>query len=147
MAIASIFSLFQSFIPGSRLVDGGECLALANLSLSSKSGLVAFAGGGQTNATPMTAAINEFATVASANDSGMLPIGLPGLTVNVINDGAQSLQVYGVALNPNTGVGDTIAAHGSVNQTATATGVAVASGGAATFYCFAPGKWKQTLDT
>lgn len=147
MSITSIFQTLISFQPGSRLVDGGDCLNLANYSLSSKSGLMALAGGGQVGATPLPAAINEIATAVSANDSVMLPIGLPGLTINVINDGAQSAQVYGQTLNPNTGVGDTIAGHGSVNQNASNAGVALASGGASTFYCFAPGKWKQTLDT
>ena len=142
---------FLSFIPGFRLVDGGELLQLANLSVSAKSGITALAGGGQTiasgNANVCSAYINEVATVATANDSLILPIGIPGTEVTIINDGAASAQVYGQPTNATTGVGETIAPHNSVTQAATATGVALPSGNTGVFSCFSPGKWKQQLST
>lgn len=147
MTISALAQLWQSFIPGQRLIDGQDLLNLANLTASAKPTLTAEAGGGQVGATPLPAYINELSVCATANDSCMLPVGLPGLMVVNINDGAQSTQVFGQTLNPNTGVGDTIAAHNSVNQTATATGVAQASASVGIYFCFAPGKWKQTLLT
>jgi hypothetical protein len=144
MTISSIVSLFQSFIPGKRLIDGSDLLTMAKLQFSYKSGIVALAGGGQAGATPLPAFINEVSTVVTNADSVMLPAGIPGLAVVVINDGASTLQVYGVPANPNNGgTGDTIAPNTSVAQAATGTGVSQATVKASIYYCFAPGKWKQ----
>jgi hypothetical protein len=147
MALPStVLGFFLSFIPGSRLVDGGELQTEANLLFSTASGLTAHSGGTQAPALPLTAAINEVSVVGAGNDSVMLPIALPGMRVIIINDtAATSMQVYGQTLNPNTGVGDTIAAHNSQTQAATATGVAQAGATIAEYWCFAAGKWKQFL--
>jgi hypothetical protein len=140
-----------SFVPGLRLIDGGDLLQLANLSVSAKSGITALAGGGQIigagNSNVCSAYISEVSVVATANDSVILPVGIPGTEVTIINDGANSLQVFGQPTNATTGVGETIAAHGSTAQTATATGVALPSANTGVFSCFAPGKWKQQLST
>jgi len=56
-------------------------------------GLVAFAGGGQSSATPLRVGINRF-TVAGANDSAKLPVSQPGISVVVINASANSLNVF-----------------------------------------------------
>lgn len=60
-------------------------------------GLVAFSGGGQGSATLINALINEVDTVASPGDSVKLPIASEGLEVIVINNGANSLDIF-----PNT---------------------------------------------
>lgn len=106
------------------------------LGFSAASGLTAHAGGGQASATQLTEYVNEVAVVATANDSVMLPASVPGTLISVINDGAASLQVFGQP-------GDTIAAHGSSAQSASATGVPLAAAGASIFLCFGPGVWKQ----
>lgn len=146
MQLNSIVQLFTSFVPGLRLVDGGELLEMANQLFSTKAGLTALAGGGQAGATPLPAAINEVAVVAADNDSAMLPLAVPGAWCFVINDGAHSLQVFGNPANPNNGgAGDTIAPYNSVVQNATAVGVAQVTVKAALYVCFTAGKWKQFL--
>jgi hypothetical protein len=148
MSFSSILQYFSSFVPGSRLVDGGDCLNLVKLQISAVNGITALAGGGQVGATPLTAYLNEVTGAgAGGTDSVMLPLGLPGLEVTVINDSGQSIQVFGQTLNPNTGLGDTIAPHNSIVQTASATGVTLANAASAVYSCFAPGKWKQQLNT
>ena len=97
-------------------------------------GITAHAGGGQTNATPLPAWLNEVSVVATANDSVMLPPGYAGAAVTIINDGVASMQVFGYL--PASGAGDTIAAHGSATQVATGTGVAQGAGTIATYFCF-----------
>lgn len=113
---------------------------------SAAQGLVALAGGGQTGATLLPMYVNEVSTVVTAADSVMLPLAAPGAVVFVINDTATSMQVFGQPSNPNnSGVGDTIAAHGSAAQSATATGVAQAATIMACYVCFVVGKWKQMI--
>jgi hypothetical protein len=62
--------------------------------------ITAFATGGQASATQLSAAINRVTVCATGGDSVKLPIssGNTGLTVMVINAGAQSLNVF-----PSTG--------------------------------------------
>lgn len=148
MNISSLFSLFQSFIPGPRLIDGGELRQLVDLLFSAQSKLVAAAGGGQAGALPLPAAVSEILTAGvGGTDSVELPIGLPGLQRLVVNDSANTIQVFGAASNPNTGVGDTITPHGSITPAATAIGVSQATTILALYVCFAPGQWKQGLLT
>jgi hypothetical protein len=60
--------------------------------------ITAYAGGGQTNATALTSAINRVTTVASGNDSVKLPAATVGARVEVINATAtNSLNVYPVS--------------------------------------------------
>ena len=97
-----------------------------------ETGLTAFAGGGQTSATALTAQLSKVATVASGADSVKLPkIGVQtmgeanpgslGMMMVVRNDGANSMQVFGAT--PDT-----------INGVATGTGVAVGSGKTAMFF-------------
>ncbi len=63
------------------------------------SGIVAFAGGGQTSATSLTTEYNIVATVATAADSVKLPeasANLIGMRIIVANDGANSMNVFPV---------------------------------------------------
>lgn len=143
--LSSILQLFPSFQPGSRLIDGGDLSALANQLFSTKTGITALAGGGQTGATPLPAALNRIDTVASGNDSVMLPQAIPGTFVFVKNNTATSAQVFGIPNNPVTGVGDTIATNSSNTQVATGTGVALAGTKLAIYVCFEAGKWQTLL--
>lgn len=93
-------------------------------------GLVAHAGGGQAAATVLTAGYNQVATVATIADSVQLPPALQGVGVFVKNSAAAAMQVFGA-----NGLTDTI------DGTAGATGVSIAAGKGATFYCLANGVW------
>src|SRR5688500_231683 len=80
-------------------------------------GITAFAGGGQTSATQLTSAVNRLSTVATNADSVKLPpvsAADVGIEVEVINDGAATVQVFGSGTDTIDGV-------------ATATGVALAT--------------------
>jgi hypothetical protein len=147
---ASIQDLFPTFytVQGpTTTITGKDMTALVRQLFSYQNGLTALSGGGQTGATPVTSAINEVSTVATTGESVQLPVALPGAIVTVINDGANSLNVFGYPLNPNTGLGDTIAAHNSTTQVSTTTGTAQASGSVGIYICFASGDWKQVLLT
>lgn len=145
--VAQITDLFQSFIPGQRLVDGGDLQTMANLQFSAKSGIVAFAGGGQASATPLTAAVNSVDTVVTNNDSVMLPLAIPGRSVTIINNTGQTLAVFGQVTNPNVtnAPGDTIAASGSNTQQATATGVTQLTAVVGFYNCAIAGQWRQKV--
>lgn len=98
-----------------------------------QTGLTALAGGGQTGATLLNKAMNIVSTVATGADSVQLPVAYGGQVVYVANAGANSMQVFG-----NQNATDTI------NGTAGATGVAVASTKNATFWSVA-GAWRMVL--
>lgn len=91
--------------------------------------ITAHAGGGQTLAVLLTAAMNRVTTVASGNDSVLLPKSQVGLDVVVINAAASnSMNVY-----PQTGE--------SINALAANTAFAVAANKVCTFYCCTSGIW------
>lgn len=147
---SSVVSLFTSFISGQRLIDGGDLANMVNLLFGYANGIVAHAGGGQTNATPLAGtagvpvAFASVETVASAADSVLLPAAIPGLEISVANKTATSMQVFGVVSNGNNGgVGDTISASGSNTQVATNTGVAHAGATVFVYSCFKAGQWTQ----
>ena len=144
--VPSIMALFTSFIPGSRLIDGGDMLALANLEFSVKTGIVALAGGGQAGAAPLPAAMNRVDTAgAGGTDSVMLPQAIPGSSVKIYDNTANNIQIFGQPTNPVTGVGDTIAPATTNAQAATATGVSQAAASICFYDCYQAGQWKQGL--
>lgn len=79
-----------------------------------QTGLTALASGGATGATAITGAYVTFTTVASDNDSGILPADMPqGARIMVANlDSAEDVKIF-----PNTG--------GTINGAAADTGLAV----------------------
>jgi hypothetical protein len=89
------------------------------------SGLTALAGGAQVGATALVSAYNFFSTVASANNSSILPeltADNIGLFIVVRNNGANTMRVYpAVGETINGGAADapiTIAAGASANLVA-----------------------------
>lgn len=143
--LQSIMQQFTDFFGGPKLITGDQLFKLASGLVSSKIGLVAFATGGQTGATNLTAGFNSVDTVANANDSVKLPPAIPGTRVYVLNNTATSMQVFGVASNfSNGGVGDTIALQASGSYVATGTGVAQAANVMAVYACFKLGQWKRS---
>jgi hypothetical protein len=106
----------------------GNISSVKYLFESSADNLAALAGGGQTGATQIVNEISRFTTVATAGDSAMLQPAKPGLTLMVINQGANPMQVYGQP-------GDTI------NDQAAATGVSQMVNSVVIFVCTSLGKW------
>lgn len=107
----------------------GSVLYLSGLFYESAAdGLTAHAGGGQANATPLSKELNRVSTVATAGDSVVLPASAPGLTIIVINNGANSCQVFGLGTDTIDGV-------------AAATGVSQMPGSSVIFTCTAAGAW------
>ena len=96
-------------------------------------GLTALAGGGQTGATKLSATFNRITTVASANDSAVLPAAAPGLTITVKNAAASN------SMNVYPGVGD------AINALSVNTAFAVAAGKCAQFNCMVAGTWDSIL--
>lgn len=95
--------------------------------------IAAAAGGGQTNATPLTSGVSRITTVATAADSVKLPASVAGMFVLVVNGHAtNSMQVFGAGTD-------------TINDIATATGVAQAAGKAALYFCPVAGKWYRIL--
>jgi len=101
--------------------------------VSSTDNLTAHAGGGQTNALQLAAAINRITTVATGNDSVKLPISVAGLDVVVINAAAaNAMYVY-----PQTG--------DIINALSANTALSVAANKTATFYCCTAGQWHSLV--
>ncbi len=106
---------------------------------SFKDAITAHAGGTQAGAVGSAASIlissiNRITVVATNGDSVALPVSAPGLSITVINAASNSLQVFGQS--PDT-----------INAVATGTGVTVAGGKTATFYCVVSGAWHMLLSS
>lgn len=99
---------------------------------SATNGLTAHAGGGQTNALPITTMISRFTTVATAADSSILPAATVGAIAYVRNDGAASMNVF-----PATGQ--------NFNGGTANAAFAVANGKGAVFFCAVAGIWSTVL--
>lgn len=91
---------------------------------SIKTGLTAFAGGGQASATALTGAVNVVSTVGSAGDSVLLPIVPLGAEVTIKNTSANSLNVF-----PRSG--------GNIDGASADAAEALAAGVGAIFKCVA----------
>lgn len=138
-----------SFTPGFRLVQGETlntnvvvpltaAIAQANQTAPRdvNEGVTAAAGGGQTNATQLTGVAANVTVVATAADSVKLPLAVAGAVYYLQNsDSTDSMQVFGAGTD-------------TINNVATATGVAQAAGKSAVYFCTvsAPaGKWFRNL--
>jgi hypothetical protein len=95
---------------------------------STTDGIVAHAGGGQTLAVPLVSKANRILTVATANDSVLLPPAIAGLVIRVNNASANAAGVF-----PQNN-GDII------NALAVNTAFAQAQG-TTVYTCYTTGKW------
>jgi hypothetical protein len=108
---------------------GNPTLASGSLFIESAADTItAFAGGGQASATVLTNEVNRITTVATAGDSIKLPASVAGLTVYCINHGANSMQVFGAGTD-------------TIDDIATATGVAQMANSVALYSCTTAGAW------
>lgn len=97
------------FTPGFRLIDGSTLNKIFSggtgisglkflsglLIESATDTITAFAGGGQANAIPLTTEVSRITIVATPGDSVKLPPSVAGLSILVINHGANPMQVFG----------------------------------------------------
>jgi hypothetical protein len=143
--VSDLFPSFGAIAGPNPTISGTDMNRLVQQLFSYASGITPTTTVTITAATPLTSAINELTSTNTVGYAVALPIGLPGSRITIINDGAGPVTVFGYLLNPNTAAADTIAAHGSTSQAATATGVTQASASIASYTCFSAGKWKQFL--
>lgn len=114
-----------------QLIDGVYLLQIANGgNRSFQNGITATAGGTKAAAFQLPANVQFFQidTVASANDSALLPAAVTGQCVGVFNNGADTLGLYGRGTD-------------TINQSATAVQYSLTAGQAAFFFCAKDGKW------
>lgn len=123
-----------NFLPGRRLQSGDDLnAAFATPQWQVKSNITALAGGARSASTPvLVVGANEVSTVASANDSVVLPQAVAGVVVFVANAGANSMQVFGNGSD-------------TINGTAGATGVAQANGKSALYVAADNAQWFRIL--
>jgi hypothetical protein len=116
--------------------DLDECMQAGCVVLQTPAdALTATAGGGQTNALALSAAINRVTTVATAADSVKLPVAVPGAVITVINAaGTNSMNVF-----PATGE--------VINALAANAAFAIAAGKTATFSCAGTKQWHSVLSS
>jgi hypothetical protein len=101
------------------------------LTESSALTITAHAGGGQSSAVALTKEVNVVSTVATAGDSVALPLASAGLSIIVVNLGANPCQVYGSGTD-------------TINGVATATGVSQMPNSVVLYICGATapaGNW------
>jgi len=115
-------------------LDGPGSGAVGNFpTVTAQDGLTAHAGGGQGSATALPAQINRVTTVASANDSVVLPAAKAGLQVTVVNAAAaNSMNVF-----PATG--------DAINALGANAAYAMTANKTAQFFCTANGQWHAVL--
>ena len=112
--------------------DYGAQPLLLTSNQAATTGLTAFAGGGQANATALTGNINRITTCATTNDSVKLPLGTVGRRQTLYNGGASTAAVF-----PQTGE--------SINSGAVNASFSVAATKSAAFECVATGLWNALL--
>lgn len=100
----------------------------ALITASASAGITAFASGGQTNATQLSAQFNQISTAASASASVKLLTSAAGIWQAVANAGANAIQVF---------------AHdvATINGIAGSTGISIPAGHSAIFFCPIAGAW------
>lgn len=124
---ADVVSIFTSFVPGFRLIDGEDLETMAKLLLSAREGIEG--GPSEQEATPLQTFISQVVD----GDCVVLPPGLSGRYMWVFNDSANPLQVYATSPNPLTGYADEIDGQTMFTQ---------APGSVVEYICYAPGMWK-----
>lgn len=133
LAVAGVANITGAATVAGTFTAGADLVVGGIERHSTADALTAYAGGGQTNALQLTKGINRISTVATAADSVKLPASTAGMVVFVINGAASnSMQVFGAGTD-------------TINDVATATGVAQAAGKSALYVCPVAGKWYRVL--
>jgi hypothetical protein len=95
---------------------------------STQTGITASTTHTQAGGVPITASQAQISVCANAGDAVTLPAAKAGMEITLVNNGAQSAQVYGNGAD-------------TINGTAGATGIALAVTTPIIFYCFNTGAW------
>jgi hypothetical protein len=93
--------------------------------------LTANVTGTQAGATALGYGINQIATSGAAAAAAALPAAVPGAYVTVINDGANTVQIFGSGTD-------------TINGVASATGVTQTPSSEITYWCAVAGQWRCT---
>lgn len=101
---------------------------VGSITQSDAPAITAAAGGGQANATPLTKQLNRVAIVATPGDSVLLPAAVAGMTISIVNDAANPMQVIGAGTD-------------TINGVAAATGVAQMQKSIVYYSCTVAGAW------
>jgi hypothetical protein len=121
--------IYTCYAAGSWFANGlGTGYSGSLETLSTATGIVAYAAGGQTNAVVLNSMINNVTTVGAGNASVKMPANAAGMTITVINNGG------GNSMNVYPDVGSTM--NGTLNAAQ-----AVTNGTATIFYCVAANTW------
>lgn len=124
-AAADQLSVIAGGVEGTRWTENGGVLQTHQLN----AGLTAFATGGQAGALALTSSYNEIAVVATTGDSVKVAPAVAGNKQTIINNGANSLDVF-----PDTG--DDLGA-------GVDTAVALAAGSNITYLAFDATNWES----
>lgn len=114
------------------IVNAGNVVISGQEFQSVQEGLTAHAGGGQGSATPITAMVARFTTVATIADSAILPVAVAGLEITVINAASNSMNVF-----PDVG--------STINALGANAAFALAGGKTVTFFTTKAGAWHGIL--
>ena len=136
------FASFGDYCTGTKYSKDGFWDVAAAGVLPLTTGITAYAGGGQANATKLKKPLNRVTTVATGGDSvALLPTDMVttahGMTMIVENAGASSLSVY---YHP-----DDVANYGAGGGRTTA--FVVPAGASALFVSSTPGNWRRFSGT
>ena len=128
--MAGSMCIYSCVAAGSWFTDGlGTGYSGGLLVTAYANGLTAHAGGGQGSALALTATVNRVTTVGSAADSVALPASGAGMTIQIINSGANAMQVFGAGTD-------------TINGIATATGISQPPNSVYTYTCAVAGLWQ-----
>lgn len=131
----SVSCVWTAVIAGPVRADGSSFVGMASPTTigglfieSFANGITANATQTQAAATQLTAEVNRITTVATSGDGVKLPASVPGLTVYVINKGANPMQVYGLGAD-------------LIDSVAAATGVSQMQSSMVIYSCTVTGQW------
>lgn len=130
LALAVAAAPFDSLAIRGVTSSGSTTTASIATAESGEDSLTAFATGGQTSATALSATVtnHRVSTVATAGDSVKLPAATVGLRHYVRNDGVAAMQVFGQSTE-------------TINGVASATGISQAPGMGVWYICTTAGAW------
>lgn len=103
--------------PGTEQLEAGYGFTGRHRTDTVNSAITAKSGGGQSGATKLNSMVNFITTVAAAGDSVQLSQAFPGVTIVVVNNGANPVQMFA-----NQSTSDTI------NGVAGSTGISIPAG-------------------
>lgn len=108
--------------------NGNITMAAGLFAESNQDTITANAGGGQAGATLLSKEVSRVTTVATAGDSVKLPPAVLGVSIYVINHGANAMQVFGSGTD-------------QIDDVASATGVSQMVSSLVLYSCTTAGKW------